>query len=325
MDFTKVSIYTTTEGVEPVCSVLMDLGVTGFEIEDAQDFQDFLSDTTIHWDYVEEELMQKMERCETCVRVYLPNNAQGHQMLLDTRDALARLKTSDSEEKLGRLALDCEGIREEDWANNWKQYFKPFPVGERLYIKPTWESAEGAGERSILEIDPSSSFGTGQHNTTRLCLEALEQTVRTGDRVLDLGCGSGILSIAALLLGAKEITGVDIDENSVRIAGENLRQNRISDDRFTLYCGDIATDAALRETIGQNVYDVVAANIVADVIIGMSPWFRGFLKAEGTLLVSGIIANRRQDVLDALEPRGFSLLAEHEKEDWMAFAFHPAK
>ena len=325
MDFTKVSIYTTTQGVEPVCGLLMDIGVTGFEIEDAQDFQDFLSDTTIHWDYVEEELMQKMEHCETCIKIYLPNNAQGHQMLLDTRDALARLKASDSGEGFGRLELDCEGIREEDWANNWKQYFKPFPVGERLYIKPTWESAEGAEGRKILEIDPSSSFGTGQHNTTRLCLQALEQTIRTGDRVLDLGCGSGILSIAALLLGASEITGVDIDENSVRIAGENLRQNRISSDRFTLYCGDITTDAPLREKIGLHSYDVVAANIVADVIIGMSPWFRGFLKAGGTLLVSGIIANRRQDVLDALESQGFSLLAEHEKEDWMAFAFRPSK
>lgn len=325
MDFTKVTIYTTTEGVEPVCGLLMDIGVTGFEIEDAQDFQDFLSDTTIHWDYVEEELMQKMEHCETCVKIYLPNNAQGHQMLLDTRDALARLKASDSGAEFGRLALDCEGIREEDWANNWKQYFKPFPVGEKLYIKPTWESAKGAEGRKILEIDPSSSFGTGQHNTTRLCLQALEQTIRTGDRVLDLGCGSGILSIAALLLGAKEITGVDIDENSVKIAGENLRQNRIEEDQFSLFCGDITSNPGLRETIGLHSYDVVAANIVADVIIGMSPCFMEFLKTDGTLLVSGIIANRRRDVLDALTGQGFTLVSEHEKEDWMAFAFRPSK
>ncbi len=325
MDWTKASIYTTTSGIEPVCGLLLEIGITGFEIEDAQDFQDFLNDTTIHRDYVEDSLMAKMEHCETCVKIYLPNNAQGHQMLLDTRDALNRMKASDSEHAFGRLALECEGIREEDWANNWKQYFKPFPVGEHLYIKPTWEKAEGAGERKILEIDPSSSFGTGQHNTTRLCLEALEKTVRPGDRVLDLGCGSGILSIAAMLLGAKEVTGVDIDENSVKIAGENLRQNRICDKQFCLHCGDITADDTLRKKIGLHSYDVVAANIVADVIIAMSPYFSGFLKAGGTLLVSGIIANRKEDVLEALAQQGFVPTAEHEKEDWMAFAFHCAQ
>lgn len=321
MDWTKASIYTTTAGVEPVCGLLMEIGITGFEIEDAQDFQDFLRDTTIHWDYVEEDLMNKMEHCETCVKIYLPNNAQGHQMLLDARDALGRLKASDTENTFGRLALECEGIREEDWANNWKQYFKPFPIGERLYIKPTWEKVEGAGTRKILEIDPSSSFGTGQHNTTRLCLEALEKTVQPLDKVLDLGCGSGILSIAALLLGAKEITGVDIDENSVKIAEENLRQNHMESRQFSLYCGDIATDSDLRGKIGLHTYDVVAANIVADVIIGMSPYFSDFLKQDGTLLVSGIIANRREDVLQALYRQGFTMTAEHEKEGWMAFTF----
>ncbi len=324
MDWTKASIYTTTKGIEPVCALLMEIGVTGFEIEDSQDFQDFLNDTTIHWDYVEDSLMQKMEHCETCVKIYLPNNAQGHQMLLAARDALNRLKASDSDSVFGRLILTCEGVREEDWANNWKQYFKPFPVGEHLYIKPTWEKAEGAEHRKILEIDPSSSFGTGQHNTTRLCLEALEKTVRPGDRVLDLGCGSGILSIAAMLLGAGGVTGVDIDENSVKIAGENLRQNHIPEGKFSLYCGDICAGDSLREKIGLHAYDVVAANIVADVILGMAPYFSSFLKQDGTLLVSGIIAGRREDVLQELAQQGFTLIAEHEKEDWMAFAFQLA-
>ena len=325
MDWTKASIYTTTAGIEPVCALLMDIGVNGFEIEDAQDFQDFLNDTTIHWDYVEEELMQKMEHCETCIKIYLPNNAQGHQMLLDTRDALSRLKSSDEKNEYGRLVLECAGIREEDWANNWKQYFKPFPVGNHLYIKPTWETAVGAEGRKILEIDPSSSFGTGQHNTTRLCLEALETTVKPQDRVLDLGCGSGILSIAALLLGAKEITGVDIDENSVKIAKENLLQNHMKNSQFSLYCGDITSNETLRKAIGSHCYDVVAANIVADVIIGMSPYFSEFLKPDGTLLVSGIISNRREDVLEALKNQGFEAISEHEKEDWMAFTFRLSK
>ena len=154
-------------------------------------------------------------------------------------------------------------INEQDWANNWKKYFKPIPVGERLLIKPSWEDVEDAQGRVILEIDPSSSFGTGTHATTQLCMEQLEKYLRPGDDVLDMGCGSGILGVAAMLLGAGSVTGVDIEQNAVETALENARRNGISQALLSVRQGNILEDSALRKTIGARQYDVILANIVA--------------------------------------------------------------
>lgn len=170
-------------------------------------------------------------------------------------------------------------------------------------------------KRKILEIDPASSFGTGQHNTTQLCLELVEKNLHEGDRILDLGCGSGILSIGALLLGAESATAVDVDENSVKIAKENAEKNHISAEKYTAYCGNIIDDKALVEQIGTG-YDLLCANIVADVLIGMSGIFGGFIKDGGTLIVSGIIDQRKDEVLDRLKAEGFELIEIREKEDW---------
>ena len=183
-------------------------------------------------------------------------------------------------------------------------------IGERLLIKPSWEPVPAGNTRTILEIDPASSFGTGQHHTTRLCLELAEGVLNDGDRVLDLGCGSGILSIGTILLGAKEATAVDIVDNSVRTAVENAEKNGISADRYTAYCGDIISDEALRTKLGTG-YDLICANIVADVLIAMSGLFGGFLKEHGYLIVSGIITERADEVLDVLRSAGFTLLKKH--------------
>ena len=207
-----------------------------------------------------------------------------------------------------------------DWVNNWKQYFKPLCVGEKLLIKPSWEKVAEGEKRKILEIDPASSFGTGQHNTTQLCLELVEKNLHEGDSILDLGCGSGILSIGALLLGAESATAVDVDENSVKIAKENAEKNHISAEKYTAYCGNIIDDKALVEQIGTG-YDLLCANIVADVLIGMSGIFGGFIKDGGTLIVSGIIYQRKDEVLDRLKAEGFELIEIREKEDWVAASF----
>ena len=218
--------------------------------------------------------------------------------LTDYRDALKQrdeerlqyLKAEDTEGQYGRLEAVCSGIREEDWANNWKQYFKPFPVGKKLYIKPSWEEPTAAAEgRTILEIDPASSFGTGQHHTTRLCLELMEnEIVPDSTRLLDLGCGSGILFIGGMLLGAKEAYAVDIEENATRIARENAAENHLDPERYTISCGNIISDETLRQEIGSG-YDVITANIVADVIKGMAPLFPGFLKDNGILILLSLI------------------------------------
>ena len=213
-------------------------------------------------------------------------------------------------------------MRRGSWALNGEQYFKPLCVGEKLLIKPSWEKVAEGEKRKILEIGPAfdSSFGTGQHNTTQLCLELVEKNLHEGDSILDLGCGSGILSIGALLLGAESATAVDVDENSVKIAKENAEKNHISAEKYTAYSGNIIDDKALVEQIGTG-YDLLCANIVADVLIGMSGIFGGFIKDGGTLIVSGIIDQRKDEVLDRLKAEGFELIEIREKEDWVAASF----
>lgn len=319
MNWTQVDIYTTTDGIDLLCSDLMDLGIRGFSIQDAEDFNEFLQNKDGKWDYIDEDLMG-LSHCESCVTIYLPEDAQGAETLQMVQELLKRKKAADTEGKFGRLEAVLTGVKEEDWANNWKQYFKPLCVGEKLLIKPSWEKVAEGEKRKILEIDPASSFGTGQHNTTQLCLELVEKNLHEGDSILDLGCGSGILSIGALLLGAESATAVDVDENSVKIAKENAEKNHISAEKYTAYSGNIIDDKALVEQIGTG-YDLLCANIVADVLIGMSGIFGGFIKDGGTLIVSGIIDQRKDEVLDRLKAEGFELIEIREKEDWVAASF----
>jgi ribosomal protein L11 methyltransferase len=319
MNWVELDIFTTTAGIEPLTGSLLGMGINGFVIKDAQDFQDFLNDKDANWDYIDNDLMG-LKDCETTVTVYLPENAQGLENLEAIKAELKALKKRDEQDAFGKLEYELKNVKEEDWANNWKQYFKPLTVGKKLLIKPSWEEVSPDEERKILEIDPASSFGTGQHNTTQLCLELVEKYLPKNGRVLDLGCGSGILSIGAVLLGAKSCTAVDIDENSVKIAKENAEKNHISKDVYTAYCGNIITDKELVQKIGGG-YDLICANIVADVLIGMSGSFGGFLKDKGTLIVSGIINSRKDEVLDTIRDCGFSLNDIREKEDWVAAKF----
>lgn len=283
MNWTQVDIYTATPAIDLLSVRLQDLGIRGCMVQDAQDFQEFLEQKDGKWDYLEDGLME-LASCETCVTVYLPEDAQGAEMLAALRTMLAQMKAEDTEHQYGRLEAVCSGIREEDWANNWKQYFKPFPVGNKLYIKPSWEepTAEAAG-RTILEIDPASSFGTGQHHTTRLCLELMEN----------------------------EITP------ATRIAKENAAENHLNPENYTISCGNIITDTALRESIGSG-YDVITANIVADVIKGMAPLFPSFLKDNGILILSGIITERADEVLDTVTAYDFAVLERREASGWCA-------
>ena len=174
-------------------------------------------------------------------------------MLISVNAMLKEMKAADTENVFGRLETDFSSIREEDWANNWKQYFKPLKIGNKLLIKPSWEDYKADGdERIILEIDPASSFGTGQHHTTRLCLELLENSIEKGDELLDMGCGSGILSIGAMLLGAENAVAVDIEENAVASAIENAAKNNIPEDKYKAYCGNVLSDNALADKIDKN-------------------------------------------------------------------------
>lgn len=319
MEWTEVNIYTTTEGIELLCSNLMDIGIKGFAIQDAEDFNEFLENKNGKWDYIDEDLMGLSE-CETCITVYLPGNSQGADMLMSIRSMLSSLKSEDINNLYGRLEAELSSIREEDWANNWKQYFKPITIGEKLVIKPSWEEYENTDNRIVLEIDPASSFGTGQHHTTRLCLELLEKSMNGAETILDLGCGSGILSIGAILLGAKSAVAVDIEENASATAIENALKNNISTNIYKAYCGNILNDDVLADKIA-NKYDIITANIVADVLIAMKEYFLRYLNENGTLIVSGIIVERMEEVIAAIESVGFTKCEVNEKEGWAAVRF----
>ena len=311
MNWTEVKITTNDAGIEPITGILLSIGITGLQIESPSDFTAFLEQTEPHWDYVDESLMA-LQKGDTKVILYLPENTQGADQLAMLKQALADLKAGGD---YGSLEISMTGVKEEDWENNWKQYFKPFATGKKILIKPSWETVENPENRKILEIDPGSSFGTGTHETTHMCLEAMEQIIKEGDRVLDLGCGSGILSIGALLLGASCVKMADIDQNAVRIAKENANKNGFSDDRVTAFCGNLVTDTGLREKLGcEN--DVILANIVADVLIAMAPYFAKFLKKDGTLLLSGIITERQDEVLSEVQKHGFSVKEIFHEGHW---------
>ena len=318
MNWTEVSIYTTTNGLEIINGAMLKLGINDAVIEDAGVFEDFLNNETLNWDYYDEDLA-KMKDKESCIKVYLADNGQGRELLTKINEFIRELKNEDNGIDLGRLSIERRILNDEDWANNWKQYFKPFVVADRIIIKPSWEDCEEPTDgKIILEIDPGMSFGTGQHHTTRLCIEQINKHLKKDMEVLDMGCGSGILSIAALLLGAKNCVGVDIDENAVHIAKENAELNHIYDDRFNVYCGDVTRDVLLQDKIGYNKYDMIAVNIIAQIIMGMSETFPKFLKKGGLVIASGIIKKYLQDVIDNFESLGFKIIEINESEEWVS-------
>ncbi len=318
MKWTEVSIYTTTNGLEILNGALLQLGINDAVIEDASVFEDFLNDKTMNWDYYDEEL-NKMQNCESCIKIYLADNNQGKGLLEDVYKIVNDLKMENNEIDLGRLEIVLRNLDDEDWANNWKKYFKPFTVSDKIIIKPSWEEyTESTEGKIILEIDPGMSFGTGQHHTTKLVIEQIEKHLTENMEVLDMGCGSGILSIAAILLGAKSCVGIDIDENATHIAKENAELNNIFEDRFTVYCGNVTDDEVLQNEIGYGKYDMIAVNIIADIIIGMSHNFPKFLKKNGLVIASGIIEKYKQDVLDNFIGLGFEILETNQKEDWVS-------
>ena len=312
--FIQIDIYTSSAAIDGITGALTDYGITGFIIQDSADFESFLEDKDANWDYVDDELMG-LKTVEPHITVYVHDNAQGAEMLAAIKTLVDSYAQNNADGFYGNIRMVMDNVKEEDWANNWKKYYKPFRVGKTLVVKPSWEEVTPAAGDRVLEIDPASTFGTGQHHTTKLVMETLEEVVKPGDRVLDLGCGSGILSIAAMMFGADSITMCDIFENAVKTASENVEKNHIGKDKYRAFCGNVIDNEELRGEIGTG-YDIICANIVADVIIGMSGIFGGFLKAGGKLIVSGIIDERLDEVLAALSDNGFKVESSANEEGW---------
>ena len=300
MDWTEVCLTVPSSDAERAADIANMVVPYGLYIEDYSDLEQGAREIA-HIDLIDEELLTR-DREHALIHLYLsPEENPGEAVaFLCERFAAAGI---DSQVAVGEIS-------EDDWANSWKAYFKPLPVGEKLLICPTWEPVPDAGKRAVLHIDPGMAFGTGGHDTTRLVLETLERYIRGGEELLDVGCGSGILSIAALLLGAEKAVGVDIDPLAVKTARENAERNGFAPPRFTASQGDL-----VQAVSGQ--YDIVAANIVADAIIALSGDVRSFLKPGGLYIVSGIIDTRERDVLEALSRCGFTVYRRYERGGWL--------
>ena len=311
MEWIEVFVATSQIGLEPVEGVLYQCGLTGLMIHDEADFAEFLENPNREWDYVADELVEEKEELETGITFFLRDNLYGREQLAQIQGALAAVKASEKELDLGSLELKMKNVQEEDWANNWKKYFNPIEVGEKLLIRPSWRDDYDAGNRKVLNIDPGLAFGTGGHETTRLCLEMCEKYLKEGDSVLDVGCGSGILGIATLLLGADRAVGVDIDETAVRTAAENAEINGVAD-RFTAICGSF-TDKV------EGKYDIVLANIVADAIMFLSKGIKDFMKDDAVYIMSGIIDTRAEEVKASVS-QYFDIIEEHLDNGWACFA-----
>ncbi len=301
MDWTEVKITVDAKDAESAENIAQMTVPYGIYIEDYSHLNEEVEEIA-HIDLIDEELLSK-DRTKTIVHVYIsPEESPAEAIaFLNERYAAAGI----------RSRIETAPCVQEDWINNWKKYFHPIPVGQKLLIRPTWEEAENPGGRLILHLEPGIAFGTGTHETTRLCMEFLEEYVRPGSELLDVGCGSGILSVAGLLLGAENAVGVDIDPLAVKTAVQNAERNGVGDS-FTGICGSLT-----EQVVGK--FDVVAANIVADVVIELTGEIERFLAPGAVFLMSGIIDEREDDVLAALE-RKFRVVGRKEEKGWVALA-----
>lgn len=321
MHWLELHIDTTHEGLDPVTALLSSLDIDNVIIDDEEEFRSFLEENRPHWDYVDEELEAQM-RGKSRVTFYLLAGDAGFAKLGEVRLALQTLKESRSD--CGTLLLTLEDVEDADWETSWKQYYKPLEIGERLLVIPEWLQDDPQVKdllsqgRVPLILDPGLTFGTGNHATTRLCLAALEKSVQGGERVLDLGCGSGILSIAALRLGAASALAVDIDEQCLTVARDNAALNSIGPDVYTVRVGNLLSDEEFRTSLGDG-YDILLANIVADVIIPLAPLVHTLVRPGGLFLCSGIIDSRADEVAEKLRQAGLTILERQDAEGWCAF------
>ena len=302
MAWLEITLDTVSEKIESVAAQLTAQGFAELVIEDQAEFESFLDENRAYWDYIDEDLQQKLQGLSH-IKIYLEDT--------DTA-SLSRLEAA--AKQMG-LPMDVKTMEETNWEESWKDNYPAVEVGKSLIVVPYWAAEDTKGRTPVI-LDPGLTFGTGAHASTQMVMEFMEDTVQEGFRCLDLGSGSGILSIAALRLGAGSAIGVDIDPKAETIARENAAYNGFAAPEFTVLTGNVTEDTALMNRLQQQSYDLVLVNIVADVIIGLAPVLPAFLTAESILLCSGILDVRLEDVKDALERAGLEIQEIKAKEDW---------
>ncbi|MBS5933523.1 MAG: 50S ribosomal protein L11 methyltransferase [Clostridiales bacterium] len=313
MKWTKFALETTTQAVDLVSNMLDELGIEGIEIEDKvpiteeekkEMFIDILPDLG-------------EDDGKAIVSFYISDDEDKDSILSSVKEGLVEL--ADFVE-VGDMEIAVSETEDKDWINNWKQYWKPFRVADDIIIKPTWETLEEKNENDlVIEIDPGTAFGTGSHETTKLCIQGLRKYITDETVLLDVGSGSGILSIIGLKLGAKSALGTDIDPNAIHAMYENAEVNGITEEEFVVKIGNIIDDQTLQEEVGMEKYDIVVANILADVIIPLSTEIGKHLKKDGLYITSGIINMKRYEVKEAIEKNGFTIIEENEMGEWVSF------
>ena len=302
MAWLEITIDTTSEKINHVVTNLTARGFADLVIEDQEEFETFLEDNRAYWDYIDEDLQEKLQGLSH-IKIYLEDT--------DTA-GMSRLEAAVSELK---LSMQVKPLPETNWEESWKDNYPPQEIGEKIVILPYW-LAGTEGDRLPVILDPGLTFGTGAHPTTRMVVETMEELVRPGAHCLDLGSGSGILSLCALRLGAASATGIDIDPKAEDIARENAAYNGFGSPEFTALTGNVTEDREIMESLAAREYDVVLVNIVADVIIGLAPILPNFLTEKSTLICSGILDIRLEEVLAALTAAGLTVTAVKAQEDW---------
>ena len=302
MAWLEITVNTASKDVEDVAARLTARGYADLVIEDQAEFESFLEENRAYWDYIDDEFQKKLEGLSR-IKLYLEESNEA---------GLARLR--DTVAELG-LTVEAKPLPETDWEESWKDSYPPQEVGENLVVLPYWLAEEETGRKKII-LDPGLTFGTGAHPSTQMVMEAMEQRVQPGWHCLDLGSGSGILSITALRLGAQSAVGVDIDPKAEDIARENAAYNGFGSPAFTALTGNVTEDKALMHRLSQDHYDLLLVNIVADVIIGLSPILPDFMGEHTLLICSGILDSRLDDVTAALEKAGLTVTEIRAKEEW---------
>ena len=309
MSYIKYTINTTTVACDDICYYLTELGITALEIEDGIPCDDVIQGKNYS------ELMPKGlsddGKCNIIFYLDEPNDS----LLSSVRQAIIDVS---SYTDVGAGTVESEAINNDDYLNQWKEYFHSFCVGD-LYIKPTWETSNApTGVDKVISIDPGIAFGTGAHDTTKLCIEGIQKYLQLNDNVLDLGFGSGILDITALLYGAKHVTGTDIDPVCIDVANDNLAVNNIDSDKCTFHIGDITGDKTLQAKVGTESFDIIVANILADIIMPMASVMHSALKSGGTVITSGIIDFKEAEVAKALSDVGLKITEIKHLGEWVS-------
>ena len=313
MSWLELTVETASAGIEDVAAALTAGGYSDLLLEDQQEFESFLEDNRAYWDYIDEQLQQQLQGLSQ-IKLYLEDTDEAG--LSNLKALLEKLKGQDTNGRLGSLQLKVAPLPDTDWSESWKENYPPQPVGEKLLVLPYWLADTDLQGRLPVILDPGLTFGTGAHPSTQMVMETMEQELKPGGTCLDLGSGSGILSIAALRLGATSAIGVDIDPKAEDIARQNCDFNGFSAPEFTALTGNVLTDRPLMDQLCSRHYDLVLVNIVADVIIALAPVLPQLLDEESVLICSGILDVRLQEVIAALEQVGLTVTGIREKEDW---------